>query len=34
LSHGHEDTTVFENEVKNGADGAVKTFEKRDYFRK
>ena len=26
LSHGHEDTTVFESEVKHGADADLKTF--------
>ncbi len=28
LSHIHHDTTVFENEVKNGADAEVKTYAK------
>src|SRR5262245_44003842 len=28
LSHGHEDTTVFESEVKNGDDADLKTFAK------
>ena len=26
LSHIHEDTTVFDNEVKNGADADLKTY--------
>jgi hypothetical protein len=28
LSRGHEDTTVFESEVKNGEDADLKTFAK------
>ena len=29
LSHIHEDTTVFDNEVKNGADADLKTYAKK-----
>ena len=28
LSHGHEDTTMFENEIKNGDDADLKTYAK------
>jgi len=28
LSHGHENTTVFDNEVKNGADADLRTYAK------